>query len=311
MKPRRSILAVPADHPRFHAKAEGIPADEIMFDLEDSVAESKKDAARRQLIESLKTFSFNERIVAVRVNGLTTRWFEEDIEAAVRCERVESIVIPKVGSSDDIRRIEQTLRALGRMVSLEPQIESAAGLVNAARIASASSLIEALHFGPLDLAASIGMPAADSTMPDDVYTHCLLHVLVAARASGQQAIDGPYTLIGDEVGLRHAAERAARLGYDGKWAIHPGQVQAINSAFTPSEADRLRARSVLDAYANAKARGHGAIELNGAMIDEAVVRWAEVTTSRAAAPIDRDKEAGSDAGVPEPLGPADGSPRQT
>jgi citrate lyase beta subunit len=281
MRPRRSILSMPADSPRFHVKAEGIPADEVIFDLEDSVVQFNKDAARRQLFDSLSAESFKDRTVAVRVNSLTSRWIEKDLEAAVQCGRVDSLVIPKVGSSDDILYIEQRLGVLGRRLSLEPQIETAAGLVHAAEIAAASPHVEALHFGPLDMAASIGMPISGSTMVDDVYQLCLFQVLVAARASGKQVIDGPYTLIADQAGLQQAIQRAVRLGYDGKWAIHPDQVGPINKSFTPKKADQTRAQSILDAYRTAKSRGTGAIALKGEMLDEAVVRWAEATMARA------------------------------
>jgi citrate lyase subunit beta/citryl-CoA lyase len=283
---------MPADRPRFHAKAEAVPADEVIFDLEDSVTESNKAGARRQLTDSVKAHSFKERLVAVRVNSLASPWFEDDLETAVQCQRVESIVVPKVSSSDDVRYIDQRLQTLGRRLGIEPQIETAAGLVNAPAIAAASPLVEALHFGPLDMAASMRMPVSGPTMSDDAYEMCLFQVLVAARSSGRQAIDGPYPRITDANGLRRAVQRAARFGYDGKWAIHPDQVAVINISFTPTEADRARALVILEAYAEAENRGGGAVALDGEMLDEAVVRWAQATMSRAAAAT-RDVEEGS------------------
>jgi len=281
MKPRRSILSMPADRARFHVKAEGIPADEVMFDLEDSVAESNKELARRQLIESLNGDQLKDRIVAVRVNPVASNWFEMDLEAAARCHRIDSIVIPKVSSSDDVRRVEQGLKDFGRPLSIEAQIETATGLQHAADIAAASPQVVALHFGPLDMAASIGMPLSGSTMPDDLYSLFLFHVLIAARAAGKQAIDGPYPAIGDGAGLRRALRRAVRLGYEGKWAIHPDQVVPINRAFTPKKADQLKAQSIVDAYNDALSKGNGVFALKDEMVDEAVVRWAATTLSRA------------------------------
>jgi citrate lyase subunit beta/citryl-CoA lyase len=274
---------MPADRPRFHVKAAGIPADELIFDLEDSVTESNKEAARRQLAESLATEQYKDRTVAVRVNHPSTEWFERDLQAAAECDRVDSIVVPKVASRKEIEFVEQRLAVFGRRLGLEPQIETAPGLQQAADIAAASPNIEALHFGPLDMAASIGMPIAGSTMDDDVYVICLFHVLVAARASGEQAIDGPYPAIGDRTGFQKAVRRAARLGYDGKWAIHPNQVSSINTSFTPKKADQQRAQSILDAYSKAVSADAGAVVLDGEMIDEATVRWARATMSRAGA----------------------------
>lgn len=295
MKPRRSVLSMPADREKYHAKADTIGADEVMFDLEDSVTASNKGLARRQIAASLRSRVFRDRIVAVRVNAVSSEWFELDLEAAAQCGRVDAIVIPKVNSTEDVHRVEVRLRALGRMLALEPQIETAQGLLNAASIAAASPHVEALHFGPLDMSASLGMPISGATMADDVYTLCLFQVLVAGRSCHKQVIDGPYPAITDSLGLRRSAERAARIGFDGKWAVHPDQVPIINEAFTPSEPDRLRARSILDAYSAARSRGAGAITLNGEMLDEAVVRWAETTISRAVAATRGIEEGTSDA----------------
>ena len=271
---------MPADKPRFHLKAVGIPADELIFDLEDSVTEANKDSARSQLVESLASGDYGDRIVAVRVNPVASVWFEKDLEAAAACSRVDSVVIPKVGSSRDVLRVEQGLAALGRVMAMEPQIETASGLLHAGEIAEASANIEALHFGPLDLAASLGMPRSGVVMDDDLYVFGLFQMLVAARAAGKQAIDGPYPLFEDRSGFASAIKRAVRLGYDGKWAIHPDQVVALNRGFTPSKAEEDRARLVLAAYAEAVSRGAGAVAVDGEMLDEAVVRWAQATMSR-------------------------------
>jgi citrate lyase subunit beta/citryl-CoA lyase len=281
MRARRSLLSVPGDRPRFHEKAQQIPADEVMFDLEDSVAPANKVSARSQVLETLQRFEFPGKTVAVRVNQTGTPWFEADLKAAASSTSVATIVLPKVGSADEVRAVEAVLARLGRRIGLEPQIESAAGLEHAGEIAGASELVEVLHLGPFDLAASLGTPSGGSEIPEEIYVHGLIRVLTAARASGRQAIDGPFTGIQDLNGLEKSARRAARLGYDGKWAIHPDQVAVINATFTPSDAEVKRARDIIEAYEQSLAGGRGAITLDGEMLDEAIRRWAVATLARA------------------------------
>lgn len=281
MRARRSHLSVPGDRPRFHEKAQQIPADEVMFDLEDSVAPANKENARGLVLESLQRLEFPGKTVAVRVNQTGTPWFEADVEAAASSSRVATIVVPKVGSAQEVRAVESLLKQMGRSVGLEPQIESASGLEHAGEIAAASELVEVLHLGPFDLAASLGTPSGGSEIPEVLYLHALIRVLTAARASGRQAIDGPFTAIKDLRGLERAARRAAGLGYDGKWAIHPEQVAVINAAFTPTDADVQRAHAIIKAYERSLAEGRGAITLDGDMLDEAIRRWAVATLARA------------------------------
>lgn len=272
---------MPADRPRFHEKAQEIPADQIIFDLEDSVTPAAKESARQQLIESLEKFDYAGKTVAVRVNAFGTPWFHADLEAVVGCARIDSLVIPKVESALEIRQIEHLLSKMGRGLALEAQIESAAGLQEAGEIAAASSSVEALHLGPFDLAASVGASVAKSEIPDELYVYALISMLVAARASGLQAIDGPFTDVKDMTGLARSAARAARFGCDGKWAIHPDQVSILNHAFTPATAELERAAAIVQAYERAAAEGRGAVMLNGEMLDEAIWRWAESVLSRA------------------------------
>jgi citrate lyase subunit beta/citryl-CoA lyase len=281
MRARRSLLSVPGDRPRFHEKAQQVPADEVMFDLEDSVAPSNKENARALVQDSLQRFEFPGKTVAVRVNQTGTSWFEADVKVAAGSSRVATIVLPKIGSADEVRAVEAMLARLGRPIGLEPQIESAAGLEHAGEIAAASELVEVLHLGPFDLAASLGTPSGGSEIPEELYLHGLIRVLTAARASGRQAIDGPFTGIQDLRGLERAARRAARLGYDGKWAIHPDQVAVINATFTPGDADVQRARAIIQAYEKSLVEGRGAITLDGEMLDEAIRRWAVATLARA------------------------------
>jgi citrate lyase subunit beta/citryl-CoA lyase len=272
---------VPGDRPRFHENAQQIPADEVMFDLEDSVAPANKENARGMVLESLERFEFPGKTVAVRVNQTGTPWFEADVQAAASSSGVSTLVVPKVGSAEEVRALEAMLMQLRRPLGLEPQIESASGLEHAGEIAAASELVEVLHLGPFDLAASLGTPSAGPEIPEELYLHSLIRVLVAARASGRQAIDGPFIAIQDLQGLERAARRAARLGYDGKWAIHPDQVALINATFTPTDADVQRARAIVDAYEQSLAEGRGAVTLDGEMLDEAIRRWAVATLARA------------------------------
>lgn len=281
MRARRSHLSVPGDRPRFHEKAQQIPADEVMFDLEDSVAPANKESARGLVLESLQRLEFPGKTVAVRVNQTGTPWFEADVQAAASSSRVSTLVLPKVGSAEEVQALEAMLMQLRRPLGLEPQIESAAGLEHAGEIAAASELVEAVHLGPFDLAASLGTPSAGSEIPEELYTHALIRVLTAARASGRQAIDGPFTAIPNLRGLERSARRAVRLGYDGKWAIHPDQVAVINATFTPAEADVQRAHAIIKAYEQSLAEGRGAVTLDGEMLDEAIRRWAIATLARA------------------------------
>ncbi|HET9782739.1 MAG TPA: CoA ester lyase, partial [Candidatus Dormibacteraeota bacterium] len=224
MRSRRSVLSMPADRARFHDKAQDIAADELIFDLEDSVVASAKEAAREQMVDSLRRFAYPGKTVAVRVNVRGSMWFEADVDAARGCARVDSLVIPKVASAAEVRELELVISGAGRPLALELQIESASGLEHAGEIAAASSLVEVLHFGPFDLAATLGASVAGSEIPDEIYVHGLIQTLVAARAAGRQAVDGPFSDLHDAAGLERSARRAARLGCDGKWAIHPDQV---------------------------------------------------------------------------------------
>jgi citrate lyase subunit beta/citryl-CoA lyase len=272
---------MPADRSHFHEKARQIPADEVMFDLEDAVAPANKATARVVMLDSLQRMEFPGKTVAIRVNPYGTEWFEADVDAALSSVRVHTLVLPKVSSAHEVRWLDAMLKKRGRAIGLEPQIETAAGLEHAGEIAAASDLVEVLHLGPFDLAASLGTPSDGSEIPEELYMHALLRVLVAARAAGRQALDGPFTAIQDKAGLERVAKRAARLGYDGKWAIHPDQIAAINTIFTPTEAEIKRARAIVDAYDKSLAEGRGAVTLDGEMLDEAIRRWAIAALARA------------------------------
>lgn len=292
--PRRSCLSVPATQPRFHEKATGVPADEVIFDLEDSVAPAAKATGRTLAVEALTTRDYGRRVRVVRVNGTDTPWCLDDVrhlvEGAGPC--LDCLMLPKVEGADQVHFLDHLLGQLGRSlkldrtIGLELQIESARGLSNVEEIAAASARTETLIFGPGDFAASMRMPGlvvgqADDNYPGDFWHYFMARIAVAARAHGLQAIDGPYARIRDEAGLRTLARRAALLGYDGMWALNPAQVDVINEVFTPSQEEFDRASAILDAYAHATDVDEtGAVRLGEEMIDEASRKMAAVTAER-------------------------------
>jgi citrate lyase subunit beta/citryl-CoA lyase len=289
-RPRRTCLSVPASSERFLAKARELAADEVMLDLEDSVAPGVKDAARDLAVAALRAGGWDGRLVAVRVNDATTRWAFQDVIAVVTgaadagagAGAVDSIVLPKVTSPGQViwldlllGQAEQVAGVPAGRIGIEAQIEDAAGLAAVEAIASSSRRLVSLVFGPADFMASVGMRSLTvGGQPEgyafDAHHYPLMRMLVAARAAGLQAIDGPYARIGDTGGLRAAAASVAALGYDGKWVLHPAQVDVVNEAFTPSAADYARAVRILDAYEQATSVDRrGAVMLDDEMIDEA------------------------------------------
>ncbi|NHC13216.1 HpcH/HpaI aldolase/citrate lyase family protein [Motilibacter deserti] len=286
-RPRRSCLSVPASSPRMVAKAATLAVDEVMLDLEDSVAEGAKDDARAAAVQALRAGGWGRRTRAVRLNGWQTAHTARDVTAVVEGagEAVDCVVLPKCDSRDHVAALDLLLTQLERgaglpvgAIGIEAQIESAAGLAAADAIAAASPRVEALVYGPGDMAASLGMRTVEiGAQPAgypgaDAYHYVLLRILVAARAAGVQAVDGPYVRIADVEGFRRDKARTAALGYDGAWVLHPGQVDAANEVFTPSPEEYARAEAVLAAYARATSGAgglRGAVLLDGEMIDEA------------------------------------------
>jgi citrate lyase beta subunit len=258
VRPRRTSLTVPGSNLRMIEKAAGLPADEIVIDLEDGVASSDKDAARANLDAASA-----QGTLAVRINAVGTPWFERDLEAVVE-RRPEVVVLPKA---------ELEHLALVGGLAIEVQIETARALVDVERIAMAG--VEALVFGPGDFAASLGVPVL--TIGAAASEYALARIAVAARAAGVQPVDGPYAVLDDEAGLRASAQRALALGYDGKWCIHPRQLEIVNEVFTPSAEEVERARRIL-------AAADGATALDGEMVDPATKRLAEGVIARAGLP---------------------------
>lgn len=275
------------------AKVPGLGADEVILDLEDAVAEDAKAPARAAVAAAARSGAAGAT-VAVRVNAVDTPHCHRDLVAVVEAAgaAVQVVVLPKVDDPGHVHFADHLLSALERElglpaagIGLEAQIETAQGLVNAEAIAAAPR-VEALVVGPGDLAASLGMPhtaigAPVPGYPGDGWHHVLGRVVVAARAAGVQAVDGPYAVLDDEEGLVASARRSRGLGYDGKWSIHPRQIGPLNDVYGVPEEALEHARRVLEAHAAAAARGEGAASLDGEMIDEATRAMAARLVERA------------------------------
>jgi citrate lyase subunit beta/citryl-CoA lyase len=281
---RRSCLSVPGSSERKLAKAVGLSADEVIIDLEDAVAIEAKDDARAATVAALGDWTGPG--VAVRVNGPRTPWCHLDMAAVGALADVPaSIIVPKVQSAGDLAFVDRLLDGVeagaGRERPLRVQalIETASGVAHAVAIAAASERLDALVLGYADLAASLGR-----ARELDQWLAIQDAVLVAARDGGLQAIDGPHLGTAADDAFRRAATRARDLGFDGKWAIHPSQVSALNELFTPSEEEVQRAREVIAALDQAHADGgRGAVALDGEMLDEALRAAAERVLARARA----------------------------
>jgi citrate lyase subunit beta / citryl-CoA lyase len=267
------------------AKAVGLRTDEIVVDLEDSVAADAKEHARDLVAAFLSRERSLAAVVAVRINALASPWGERDVVELVRRagRRIDSLIVPKVQRPEEIAEVERLLNAQGedgKGVRLQALVETAAGLLNVGEIAAASRRLEALILGYADLAASLGR--APGTMAPASWLYAQEAALVAARAAGLQMIDGPYLEIRDAAGLRLRVEHVRALGFDGKWAVHPDQLAIINEAFTPTADEIARARAIIDALEHAE--GRGAVEVHGEMIDEASRKLAlqVIARSRAA-----------------------------
>lgn len=304
----RSELAVPGSNPKLFEKAARSDVDVIFLDLEDAVAPDDKPQARKNIIEGLNEVDFGDKVVSVRINGLDTHYMYRDvIDVVENCPRLDLIMIPKAGTASDVYALDmlvtQIEAAKGRTkrIGFEMIIESALGMANVDEIAKASPRNESLHFGVADYAASvkartvsIGGPHPDygvltdkdGDKPRDYYWadpwHYGLHrMCVAARAAGIRAVDGPFGDFSDAEGYRAAAKRAAVLGCEGKWAIHPSQVALGNEVFSPSEEAVAKARRILDAMEEAQKEGRGAVALDGKLIDIASIKQAEVLVKKA------------------------------
>jgi malyl-CoA/(S)-citramalyl-CoA lyase len=304
----RSELAVPGSNPGLFEKAARGAADIIFLDVEDAVAPDDKEQARKNIIAGLNDIDWGNKTMMVRINGLDTHYMYRDVVDIVEaCPRLDMILIPKVGVPADVYAIDmlvtqiETAKKREKRIGFEVLIETALGMANVEAIAQSSKRLEAMSFGVADYAASTrarttvigGVNPDYGVLTDkdasgnrayywaDQWHAAQTRMMVACRAYGLRPIDGPFGDFNDADGYIAAAKRAAVLGYEGKWAIHPSQIELANKVFTPSEAEVTKARRIMDAMAEAAKAGKGAVTLDGKMIDIASIRMAEALLKKA------------------------------
>jgi citrate lyase subunit beta/citryl-CoA lyase len=287
---QRSELAVPGSSPQMFEKALNSDADYIFLDLEDAVSPNDKLTARQNIIQGLNDIDWkkNGKTISVRINGLDTHYMYKDLINIVTQagQHIDTILIPKVGVRDDVYMVDCLLSQLedemnlNNKIGIECLIETALGMVNIEQIAKSSSRLEALHFGVADYAASLRartvvIGGLNPDYPGDQWHHGLSKLVATCRAFGLRAIDGPFGDFNDPDGYINAAKRGAAIGIEGKWAIHPSQIQYANNVFSPPESEVHKAKRIIDELAKAAAQGKGAAQLDGRMIDAASERMAE------------------------------------
>ncbi len=300
MRAARSLLAVPANRRKMVEKALSSDVDAVFLDLEDAVAPDDKASARKDVIGALQDLDWRGRPTLYRANALDTPYFYRDlIEVAEEAgDSLDGVMVPKVNRPEDLHVVATLLAQLelaaglerGK-IGIEAQIESAEGLTNADAIARATDRLRALHFGPGDFAASVRMPQThigtmdewDEAYPGHRFHYAMHRIVVAARAAGLRAVDGPVADYRDEEGLRKSCLRARSLGFDGKWCIHPSQIEVVNRVFSPTGREIEWAQKVVAAYEEAEAAGSGAISVDGQMVDAASIKMARNTLDLAQA----------------------------
>ena len=295
---RRSNLAVPGSSPKMLDKARGLGVDQVFMDIEDAVAPIAKPEARKNIVAALNEGGYEGKVRSVRVNDWTTEWTYADVIEVVTGAgaNLDCIMLPKVQTADQVVALDLLLTQLEKSIGLEvgrigieAQIENALGLINVDAIAQASGRVETIIFGPADFMASINMkslivgeqpPGYDT---GDAYHYILMRILMAARAYDKQAIDGPYLAINDLDGYKRVAGRSAALGFDGKWVLHPGQIDVANEVYSPTQNDYDHSELILDAYdyyTSAQGGANGAVMLGDEMIDEASRKMALVISAK-------------------------------
>jgi malyl-CoA/(S)-citramalyl-CoA lyase len=306
----RSELAVPGSNPAMFEKAAKGAADIIFLDCEDAVAPDDKEQARKNIVAGLNEIDWGAKTMMVRINGLDTHYMYRDVVDIVEaCPRLDMILIPKVGVAADVYAVDmlvtqiETAKKRQKRVGFEVLIETALGMANVEAIAQASRRLEAMSFGVADYAASTrarttvigGVNPDYGVLTDkdssgnrayywaDQWHAAQTRMMVACRAYGLRPIDGPFGDFGDPDGYIAAAKRAAVLGYEGKWAIHPSQIELANQVYTPSDAEVTKARRIVTAMAEAAKAGKGAVSLDGRLIDIASIRMAEALLKKAEA----------------------------
>ena len=282
--PRRSCLSVPGSSEKMMGKAPTLGADMVFLDLEDAVAPLEKEGARAKVVEAVKNQDWGDKVLCVRVNAWDTKWTYGDVIEVVgnAGERLDEIMLPKVQSAAEVVALDLLLTQVeinaglpAGHIGIEAQIETARGLINVEEICAASPRVETVILGPVDFSASMEMPSLSGGLlipgyPGDYFHYVFMKILMAARANGIQAIDGPYVKVRDQDGFREYSQRTHLLGFDGKWALHPDQVTVLNEVFGPSQEQFDRAWAILDAYRTAtEGEGRGAVMFGDEMIDEA------------------------------------------
>ena len=295
---QRSELAVPGSNPALFEKAAASDVDYVFLDLEDAVAPGDKVQARLNVIEGLRDIDWRGlgKTISVRINGIDTHYMYRDVVDVVEQagEHLDTILIPKVGVAADVYMVDAMVSqieeacGLTEKIGIEALIETTLGMANVEAIAVSSPRLEAMHFGVADYAASCrarttNIGGLNPDYPGDQWHQALSRMLVACRAYGLRPIDGPFGDFNDPDGYIDGARRAAALGYEGKWAIHPSQVALANEVFSPPVAEVDRAHRILVALEEAAAEGRGAAQLDGRMIDAASARMAENVVAQAAA----------------------------
>jgi malyl-CoA/(S)-citramalyl-CoA lyase len=304
----RSELAVPGSSTALFEKAAKSAADIVFLDVEDAVAPDDKAQARKNIVQGLNEIDWGAKTMMVRINGLDTHYMYRDVvDIMEACPRLDMVLIPKVGVAADVYAVDMLVTQIeaamrrSKRIGFEVLIETALGMANVEAIAQSSKRLEAMSFGVADYAAStrarttvIGGVNRDSgVLTDrdaegrreyfwsDPWHAAQTRMLVACRAYGLRPIDGPFGDFGDPEGFRAAANRAAVLGYEGKWAIHPSQIALCNEVFTPAAAEVAKARRIMEAMAQAAKEGRGAVSLDGRLIDYASIRMAEALLEKA------------------------------
>ncbi len=287
---QRSELAVPGCNPELFQKAANSEADYLFLDLEDAVAPDNKEQARRNVIQGLNEIDWHNagKAVSLRINGIDTHFMYRDVVEVVEQagHHLDTLLIPKVGVPADIYMVDALItqieqaKGITHRIGLEVLIETALGMANVEAIATASPRLEAMHFGVADYAAScrartVNIGGLSPDYPGDQWHQALSSMVVACRAYGLRPIDGPFGDFHDPEGYTEAAKRAAVLGIEGKWAIHPSQIALANEVFAPPHEEVTKANRILEALDSAAQEGRGAAQLDGRMIDAASARMAE------------------------------------
>ena len=274
---RRSLLAVPASSTKMIEKSKGLACDQVLFDLEDAVSPAEKASARANLIALFASQpTFQARYISIRINAASTPFFRDDLAALkqIPVGALFSIVVPKIESAKELDLLDASYL-------IDAQIESAAGLSNVDAIAAHPRLIS-LSYGPLDFAADLGASLDALTESDlkEFTLYPLMKILVAARANGKLAFDGPEVDIRDSEKFIKSAKRVRALGFDGKWVLHPDQIELCNQIFLPTDTEYQRALTLISKYESAQSQGLGAIADGDVMIDEASRRSAAKIVAR-------------------------------